>query len=93
VKWGSLKSVENLLSSQLGPTDAAEIMAPLFGIYDLRLADAHLPSRETDEALDRVGVDRSTPFVMQAEQMLRGCVDALYAIVNVLRIWNEAARP
>jgi hypothetical protein len=91
-RWRSLKSVENLLASQIGPDNAAKIMSPLFGVYDLRLADAHLPSSEANEALKRVGVDTSLPLVMQGEQMLRECVDTLYAITNVLRTWNEPPR-
>jgi hypothetical protein len=59
-------------------------MAPLFGIYDVRLADAHLPNTDADEALRRVGVDANAPFVVQGFQLLHECVGTLYNIVHVL---------
>ena len=58
VKWGSLKSLENLLATQVNPNLARQIMCPLVGIYDLRHADAHLPSNEVDDALRLAKVDQ-----------------------------------
>src|SRR5207302_10110066 len=55
-RWGSLKSLENLLATQVGAESAHSVMGPLFGIYDLRLADAHLPSSEVDATLAMVGI-------------------------------------
>lgn len=48
--WGSLKSLEKLLAKKIGPAGAKKMMDPLVGVYKLRHADAHLPSKETDEA-------------------------------------------
>lgn len=88
MKWGSLKSVENLLAARVGAEKASTTMAPLFGIYDLRLADAHLPSKDVDEALRRIGVDNSASLVVQGFQLLDACVGTLYAIVDVLKHWD-----
>ena len=91
-KWASLKSVENLLAVQVGPQAAAAMMAPLFGIYDLRLADAHLASKDADEALGRIGVNAGLPFVAQGAQLLHQCVATLYTIVSVIERWDGGPR-
>ncbi len=38
------------------------MMNPLFGIYELRLADAHLPGEDADSAFCLVGVDSTEPL-------------------------------
>ncbi len=91
-KWASLKSVENLLAARVGAKNAAVTMAPLFVIYDLRLADAHLPSKETEEALSRIGVDIGLPFVAQGAQLLHKCVGTLYTIIDVIKHWDGGPR-
>lgn len=87
-KWGSLKSLEKLLSSRIGDTSARQVMGPLFGIYELRLADAHLPSGEIETAFSLIRVDRTAPYVTQGYQLLDACVGCLYAIYEVLSNWN-----
>ena len=37
---------------------ARKITAPLVGIYELRLADAHLPSSKIDDAFALLDLDR-----------------------------------
>ena len=56
------------------------MMAPLFGVYELRLGDAHLPSGELEAAFAKVGVDRGAIPVMQGEQLIAGAVSALHAV-------------
>jgi len=87
-KWGSLKSLENLLATQVGPDQARAIMGPLFGVYELRLADAHLSTSELDEALERVGVDKAAPYVVQGYQLMHACVGAIYAIIKNIDAWK-----
>ena len=41
-KIGSLKALEKLIAHRRSGDEARDMMAPMFGIYDLRLADAHL---------------------------------------------------
>jgi hypothetical protein len=84
-KWRGLKSLENLLGSRIGADAAREMMGPLFAIYDLRLADAHLPSSGAADALKRAGVDASAPFVVQGFRLLHVCVGTLYRIGNALQ--------
>lgn len=55
-KIGSLKRVERILTA-LG-YDGRAIMGALAGVYDLRIADAHLPSNASiNDSLKLVGVD------------------------------------
>ena len=54
------------------------------GVYELRLADAHLAGSEVHEAFKLARVDRSKPYVLQGFDLLDSCVSALYAILDVL---------
>jgi hypothetical protein len=87
-KWGSLKSLENLIASKIDPKIARSMLSPLVRVYELRHADAHLPSSEVDAALALVGVDQSFPFIQQGYQLLRACVDSIYGIAEVLCRWD-----
>lgn len=51
-KWGSLKSLENLLASKYDRDFIRKLTAPLVGVYELRHADAHLPSSKIEEAFN-----------------------------------------
>jgi hypothetical protein len=52
----------------------------MHGIYNLRLADAHLASKDLDDAYALARVDRTLPFVMQGRNLLVTCVSSLHAI-------------
>jgi hypothetical protein len=84
-KWGSLKSLENVLATVIGDKDAYAALGSLHGIYNLRIADAHIPSAELDDYFELAHVDRALPFVMQGRDLLIACVTCLHAIADVLR--------
>jgi hypothetical protein len=63
----SLKSLERLVAQKVGSEDASEIMEPLFGMQELRQADADLPGVDIPQSLAKVRVNPAQPFVMQAE--------------------------
>lgn len=88
VNWGSLKSLENLLASKYDRCIVRKILAALVGVYELRHADAHLPSSKIDEAFSLIEIDRSAPYVNQGFQMLNLVVSSLFSIVEVLKIWK-----
>lgn len=89
IKWGSLKTLENLLASKIGSQPARSMLSALVGAYELRHADAHLPSSEIDEALVLLNVDRSLPTIFQGYQLLHACVSSIYGMAEVLRRWDE----
>ena len=87
VKWGSLKSLEKLLATKIEPEAAATLMSPLFGLYELRHADAHLlPEHEVEAALDKAGVNQGAPFVGQGFDLVHACVTVVCRIREVLNI-------
>lgn len=83
-KWGSLKCLEKLVALKVGDEAARKLAAPLFGVYDLRLADAHLPSRELSTALANAGVNSNMPFVIQGHMMLHWFVSAVAGMTRAV---------
>jgi hypothetical protein len=88
-KWGSLKSLEKVLATLVSADEARAIMGPLAGAYDLRLADAHLPPDELDNAFALVGVDPSTQPIKQGLSLIVAVVDALYKVGCIVRAQVE----
>ena len=88
-KWGSLKTVENLLSLKIPNEAARKITSPLVGVYELRHGDAHLPSSDIENSFTLVNIDRNLPSVIQGFQMIFECVDNLYVILRIIDKWNE----
>jgi len=83
-KRGSLKSLESVLGTVIDSRDAACIMAPLFGTYDLRLADAHLPPSDIENAFERVNAERATPWIQQGVRLLHAVVSSLTQIGSAI---------
>jgi hypothetical protein len=73
---GTLKLLQKLLEKYTDESYAYKRMTPLFGAYDLRGADAHLSSSDVEDCYGRAGVNRSAPFVTQAEQLIQSVADA-----------------
>jgi hypothetical protein len=82
-KFGSLKVLENCIRSVSSADDAGHVMAPFFGINELRQADAHLPRSELIHSLDKCGVDSATPPVSQGSQMIHTMVLSMREIARV----------
>jgi hypothetical protein len=68
------------------------MLSALVGAYELRHADAHLPSSDLDDALALLKVDTSLPTIFQGYQLLHACVSSIYGMVEVLQKWDELAR-
>jgi hypothetical protein len=88
-KWGSLKSLENLIALKVGTVHARKLTGPLVGVYELRLADAHLPSEELDSALTLGGIDKRAPLVFQGRALLESCARSFWDIEKILRSWSD----
>lgn len=84
---GSIKSLENLLASRWDRNGIRKMTASFVGVYELRHADAHLPSNEIDDAFNLIQVDRSLPFIHQGHQMLHQVVSSMYGVIEVLKRW------
>jgi hypothetical protein len=83
-KWGSLKSLEKVLATVSAPEDARRALTPLFGTYQLRLADAHLPGGELAEAMTLVSIDSSIPALHQGQTPIENCASAAMANATLL---------
>lgn len=81
---GSNKALERLIESLLSESEAKAMMAPLFGIYDLRLANAHLGYGQIASGKARAGIDDRMPAVMQGRQLLQTFVDTLRRIAATI---------
>ncbi len=84
-KGRSLKTLESVVAQTVGPVTAHELLGPLFGAYELRIADAHLASSDLEAALRLVGVDNRLPYVQQGLLLLSACVASLYEIADALQ--------
>lgn len=83
-KPGSLKAVEKLVSTLTSDEEGRGLMAPLFGIYDLRNADSHLGSGFVESGKKRAGIDDALPAIMQGRQLLHSFVATLQRITAIL---------
>ncbi len=73
---GTLKLLQRLLAKYTDEEYAHNRMTPLFGVYDLRGADAHLSSSDVEGCYTRLGVNRSAPLVIQGAQMIEKVAEA-----------------
>ena len=77
-KWGSLKSLEKYLATIVAPEEAREIMGPLFGAYELRLADAHLAGSDLDGSFKLVEIDPKAPPLAQGFSLINNITRAIW---------------
>lgn len=82
--FGSLKALEAILQRTYPHAEVQAICGPLFGINELRQADAHPPTGSLDDSLAKSGVDKTLPPVLQGRDLLTKRVTALWALGNML---------
>ncbi|NOZ46373.1 MAG: hypothetical protein GXO79_06285 [Chlorobi bacterium] len=88
-KWGSLKTLENLLAIKIPKEEARKILSPFVGVYELRHGDAHLPSSEIENSFKLILIDRNKPSIIQGYQMIYACVENLHIILSIIEKWNK----
>lgn len=84
VKWGSLKSLDKYLGTIISPDDARTIMGPLVGIYELRVADAHLFSDKVMDAFRLARVDPDSTPLEQGTQLLSSVCETIDQIGKIM---------
>jgi hypothetical protein len=82
--WRSLRHLEKALSTRVDAGTARAALAPLAGIYELRLGDAHLPSSEIEEAYKLAGVNPTDAPIVQAVALVSGATESLKQILSFL---------
>ena len=84
-KLGTIKLLEEVLASVTKVEFAKTHMAPLYGVYDLRNADAHLASMDIEGCYSRIGVDRNERFVVQGATLIKNVADTIGEIGTYLK--------
>jgi hypothetical protein len=82
---GSLKSLERVLATIVDANKAREALSLMVGIYELRIADAHLQSSEIDETFKLANIDKSDPPLKQGLAMLNGVMETLQRLYFILK--------
>lgn len=89
-KVGSIKLFQYWLENRIGYKDAANIVSPLFILYDLRISLAHLQSEETQEKLfefscERLGLNKDCRDYLQIYDILVNKLYEMYdSIINLV---------
>jgi hypothetical protein len=89
-KRGSLKSLESVIATVVVAEEAHRTMTPLFGTYELRLADAHLPPSDLKKAFEMVNAKREAPWIDQGLRLLDSVVSALSRIAICISLKGES---
>jgi hypothetical protein len=80
---GSLKHLEEVLSNYYKQDFVKDVVAPFFGLYDLRKGDAHLPSKDLETNFHLVGIDNNMYHVQKGYQLIKSCVDTLHGLAEL----------
>ncbi|NSZ66424.1 hypothetical protein G6L16_026000 (plasmid) [Agrobacterium tumefaciens] len=83
-KWGSLKSLEKYLATLIESGKSRRVMGPLVGVYQLRVADAHLPREDLQEAYSLAGIDSKDPPLKQGYDLIANVVSALGGVGDIV---------
>ena len=84
-QWASLKTLEHALAINVGGEDARSLLGPLVGIYNLRHADAPLPTSDLTAAYALAKVNPAASFVTQGYELLQSCVATLEATAAIIK--------
>lgn len=90
-KLGSNKLLEDVLAQKIGADKARSIFGPIVGTYDMRVGDAHPTSSKIGDALKLAGIDESTSFLRQGEQLISNFGQSVWWIVKLL--FGESKEP
>ena len=80
-----MKLLEKYLAKISTQNHAHLIMGPLFTTYDLRLEDAHIPTREIEKKLSAAGLDGNEPYVIKGRSLMHNVDLALLQIDTVIK--------
>jgi hypothetical protein len=77
---GTLKLLEKICADVIGESNARKLMSPMFGIYDLRIGDAHPTSSKIEDAFELSRIDRDLSIHSQAHQLISRFCEVLSSI-------------
>jgi hypothetical protein len=83
-KLGSNKLLQDVLAQKVGIDKARQIFGPIAGTYDMRVGDAHPTGSKIGEALKLAGIDESSSFLRQGEQLIHNFGRSIWWIGKLL---------
>lgn len=83
-KLGSNKLLQDVLAQKVGEATAHKIFSAIVGAYDMRVGDAHPTSSKIGDALKLAGVDESSSFLRQGEQLISNFEQSIWWIGKLL---------
>lgn len=89
-KMGSLKMLQRLLELVFAKADIAQILSPLFVVYDLRVIHSHLTSDERlDEVMafcrERLLLEHNANFEQVYHELTKRCGDCYARLTNLFK--------
>ena len=91
-KLGSNKLLQDVLAQNVGDVRARKIFGAIVGAYDMRVGDAHPTSSRIGDALKLAGVDESSSFLRQGEQLISNFGQSIWWVGKLLFGQPESQR-
>lgn len=91
-KLGSNKLLEDVLAQKVGTDKARYIFGAVAGAYDMRVGDAHPTGSKIGDALKLAGIDESSSFMRQGEQLIHNFGRSVWWIGKLLFGQSESQR-
>jgi len=91
-KLGSNKLLQDVLAQKVGADKARHIFGAIAGAYDMRVGDAHPTGSKIGDALKLAGIDESSSFVRQGEQLIHNFGQSIWWIGKLLLGQPESQR-
>ena len=83
-KLGSNKLLQDILSQKIGVDKARQVFAEIAGAYDMRVGDAHPTGSKVTDAIKLAGIDQSSSFLRQGEQLIHNIGRSIWLIGKFL---------
>ena len=83
-KLGSNKLLEDVLAQKVGVDKARQVLGAVVGAYDMRVGDAHPTGSRIGDALRLAGIDESSSFLRQGEQLIHNFGRSVWWIGKLL---------
>jgi len=83
-KLGSNKLLQDVLAQKSENDSAHKVFGAIVGVYDMRVGDAHPTSSKIGDALKLAGVDESSSFLRQGEQLISNFGQSIWWIGKLL---------
>ncbi len=83
-----IKRLERLITKD--DIDGRAMVAPLVGVYELRNADAHLPSSDLSDSFRLLGITENSNYLIMAKEMMACVAKSILSIANTIQNLDTA---